>query len=339
MNTDNELAYAILLAGVDFQLLAGLYSAIFNENKNKFFAFTYVKINRDEYENASYYLGRLDGYSSYADDEKIRKYITPNSWQSKSIDERIEEGIYTSYGIRFTGILHNEEWYINSNLTYFGEEFLEKDAKNILSFHDKIDKPWETFLFQPYEPFSLPDGKPNRDIEEEEFLEMPRLVAFIKQEKKKEVNHAFRKYINEEIFKPFFAKLKIKYPEEYNSFSYLGSEEFILIFPEHKKVVMMIVMVLNIDEDPRIEYFIYKKDSQKIYQWNFTKRKKTVSQFDFAEEVLDTLSALSNWNHPGFLNSSRTMDDEQFWNEHVFKQEGNKFIYLNEVSANFNSSF
>ena len=149
MNDNLKLAYDILFPRVIFSLLKGLCDAHFNEEKNKFFAFTYIKIDKEEYQEVSFYLNNL-GHGSYADYERQKIYLTPNTFQIKDTAQCVEEGIYSSYAISFTGVIYENEWYVSESLTYFGDEFNEASAKNILLFHGHpLNEIWEGGMFVP----------------------------------------------------------------------------------------------------------------------------------------------------------------------------------------------
>jgi hypothetical protein len=121
MKNDLEAIYEILQPRIDRQILEGLFSATFNTEKDKFFAFTFMQLADINYDDYRYALLEFNGHSSInADEERQKVYITPTSWQMKSTDECVSEKIYTSYAIRFSGIFYENEWYIQKELCYFG---------------------------------------------------------------------------------------------------------------------------------------------------------------------------------------------------------------------------
>lgn len=333
MHTDKQLIYEILLPRVDHSLLEGFYEAVFNEERNKFFACTYVDLSKIEYEEFWYGLNKLGGGSIMRpeDDERRKNYITPNSWSYKTQEECVKEGIYRSYSIRFSGMHYEGEWYVMEQLCYFGDNITEEHAKNHNFFNGEINKYWNSQIFSPDEGITMPSGEKLFDVEMQEFKGQPWIVAHLKQKRKSAVNRAYKRYMNEEIFCPLIEKLKVKFPNEYHKCISLFGEDFTLIFPANKKSTIMAVMVKNAKNEKMLMYFLHESLSNKIYQWTYIKPKTGNFAYHYSNEIISELKKISDWNDEGFLDSSRTMDDENFWNNYVFKKENGEYLYLKEV--------
>jgi hypothetical protein len=104
-----------------------------------------------------------------------------------------------------------------------------------------------------------------------------------------------------------------------------------MIFPIHKKYTIITMMVVDVQNLFRLEYYVYLQTTQKIHRWKYPQGRDGITSFDYADEIIKVLSKISGWDHIDFLNSTRTMDDENFWNNYVFKKENGNYIYLEEV--------
>ncbi len=331
MNSDIELAYSILKPRIEHELLNGIYEVMFDKDKTKFYAFTYLPIDIDHYHEISYLIRNM-GYFSYGDhEEKCRIYVSENCWETKGLEQRVKEGIYNYYSFRFTGMLFENVWYITEALSFFSPDIDEKTAKKVLKFHGHEFDYWNQWPFIPEEPISLSSEKEYRDVEKEEFKHLPAIIAGIKQQKKTLINQTFRRYMNEEIFLSFGEMLKIKDPSNYVKFSFLYSFDFDLIFPENKKYIMMVIAPMASNNKYRIEYFVYIQSSKKMFQWIYFPTKHLSNTFSFCEDFIEDFSQITEWNDVRFMNSSRTLDDENFWDNYVFKKEDGKYIYLTEM--------
>jgi len=49
------------------------------------------------------------------------------------------------------------------------------------------------------------------------------------------------------------------------------------------------------------------------------------------DDVINVLKDISEWNDRRFLNSSRTLDDPNFWAEYVLKKEAGGYLWLEAI--------
>ena len=168
--------------------------------------------------------------------------------------------------------------------------------------------------------------------EQREFKGQPWLVGHLKQEEKSRINRAFEVYINEAIFLPLVKHLKIRYPEKFAQTETLYPVHYPLIYPHSKDQVLCIVKALNASKQSRLYYFLYVVASKELFQW--TKPEVHEVPGHHAEWILEDIKDLSIWgNEFSFHEPSITMDDPVFWQQHVFKQHQNKFVYLTPIDS------
>jgi hypothetical protein len=334
MLTYNNDILSILLCRVDQPLLKGYFAGAFNAERSKFFAITYVNLLEIAYDDYSYYHNKLGGYTSmYVDDEKINKRVAENRYQAKSTEECVAEGVYRSFSIRIYGCLFNGEWFIRSGLCFFGKLFEDRTTDPILE--QNVDRPdfWETSLFRNGSPSNISSitGKPQRHIELEEYGDIPYIVSSIMADRKEALNKAYSRYLNETIFIPFSRKMRIYFPNEFCKFQGLYSEDFELIFPESKEYLLMVTRVKNSESEYKLVYFYYDQMNKDFYQWIYPKPRISSFSYHYAEDIIDDLKGICDWDSYLFLNSSRTLDEQSFWDNYVLKLENGGYKYLKKV--------
>ena len=323
----NKEIESILKPRIEPDLFEGYYAGEFNAEQNKLFAATLVNISTINYDKFEYLHLILNGHSiSCCDEEKLKKYITPNSWQYKSIRECIEEGVYKYFSISFTGILFENEWFILKALTFFGDKADLFEVKKYIKNSTSLK--FEEF-FKPKIPYEHEvNGRkiPRREVAFEEFKDQPYLVALIRQEKKEKVNKAFSSYLREEFILPFFQKLRISFSEEFEEVN-----QSTLIFPEHKRFVLFCALVKNNCNKWQLKYFLLIQKTGQFYYWTYFKSATYDNSF-FYRLIINDLKQVSDWDDYAFIDSSCTMDNEIFWENHVFKKDNkDRCIYLKEI--------
>ncbi|RYG20984.1 MAG: hypothetical protein EOO07_03800 [Chitinophagaceae bacterium] len=326
---DNEIA-SILIPRFEKSILSGLYGGRFSVEKDKFYASTLVKIADVNYEDFAYSHRLFNGHSSgFHDLEKTKKYLDSNTWQHKSMEECVVEGVYTYFSVLFIGMQFANEWFILKELSFYGnlasEGQLRQHIEQYLSFDSE--------LFLPKLPFeTIISGKRTaiRAPEFEEFATMPYLVAIIKQEKKAKINTLFSNYFHEEYIAPFFLKLKILFPTVYTAFDPLR-QGFTLIFAEHKNDVIVAALVKDSDDKWRLTYFLFDRKTGRFFKWVYFTSATYTFSFFYGDVIINDLKQISNWDHDGFLDSSCTMDDANFLSEFVYKMEDGNYLFLEEI--------
>lgn len=330
--TDSEELRSILWPRIESSFLEGYYGGTINEAHDKFYAATLVKISDIEYDDFEYLHDLLGGHTSmFHDHERRKKFITPDSWQTKSTRELINEGVYLYFSVSFMGVLFEGEWFILKSLSFYGDEKKQDELKSYIEKPDYYrDDFWNDALFLPKKALKhnrLGKKVPIRSIQFEEFKDTPYLVAIVKQEKKEKINRLFISYFSEEFMLPFFEKLKITHPSDYYALCPLRVD-YVMIFPVHKKHIIFCAFVSNTLEKWRLKYFLFNYEDRQFYEWNYFQSEEYDSCFFYGDLIINDLKTISHWDDLFFLDSSCTMDDETFWSEYVFKKNGDSFLYL-----------
>ena len=332
----NSEILSLLTKRVDSPLLKGYYGGAWGPLNDRFFAITYVPLaGADYFSEFEYYHNKINGYSSFfIDEEKMRLYLDHRSYQHKSKKECIEQGIYKAFMVRFYGMRYEDNWYIQTDLSFIGDlenEVTAKEKIESLYFDDHL---WDGPSFKTIrelEPTQIPESNRVRDIELIEFNHMPSLVANIKRDRKTSLKRVFSKYIHELVLLNFAADLRIHLPDKYVELIPLYGEEFALIYPETKKHILFVTLAKNNIHKFRITYFLYVPDTGVFYQWIYPKERITLHSYAYAGEIIEDIKDISGWDDFQYLYSSCTLDNPHFWKNHVFKKENERYRYLEEI--------
>jgi hypothetical protein len=331
--TDNQKLRDILWPRIEKPLLEGFFGGKFNEAEYRFYAATLVSIKDVEYYNFEYHHSKLESWAAkYHDSEKTQKLVSDNSWQSKSMRECVGDGAFHYFSILFTGVYHEGDWYILKNLTFYGDQKSAEEIKE--DFDSPFYHSWDNMLFKPNEPKTYNiAGKPvsYRDVQLEEFKNDPFIAANIKQQKKEKVNKAFVNYVSEAFLYPFFDKLRLYDLAKYTAFVPLRIQH-VMIFPKDKKQVIICPFVENSEGEQYLKYYLLEPASGHFYEWTYFDSKIYDGTFFGGDLIINDLKTVSDWDDIGFLDSSRTLDDENFWQEYVFKQKDGEYFYLKPVT-------
>ena len=315
--------------------LLGFYGGMFSPERKKFVAHTYVRLEEIDYEAYSCILNSFSGYSSTGvDSERLRKYLDAHSYQMKSIEECIGQGIYTAYAVTFTGALYEQEWFVRANVVFFGELMNEEKAKAYLIWGYGDPGFWNQGVFDEVWPRQIPGtDKPVRDIEHEEFPGMPWLVSETKIEQKNKINRAFIQYMNVSLVFPFLQRMRIRYPDEFIEFNSMFGENYEMLFPQSKAYFLVVTMARQQTMGYRLVWFFYEPTAEKFYRWAYPQPRYSEWSYHYPEDVITDIGDISDWDDCGFLNSSRTMDDPRFWSEYVLKMENGRYRWLEEIDG------
>lgn len=81
----------------------------------------------------------------------------------------------------------------------------------------------------------------------------------------------------------------------------------------------------------RLLYFLFTYETRKFYNWTYFQPTDTDDSYYYGDIIIDDLKQISHWDNENYLDSSCTMDDDNFWNNYVFAQKDGKYLYLQEI--------
>lgn len=329
---NSSAVYSILERYVPRYMLSGYAKGIIDENNEKLYAYTYVIINPEAFQNH---------YTDWGcsiigvDDEKTRIYLDGGkSYQHKNAAQCIQEGIYKCLSIKFYGCFYENRWYILKELAYFGELITKEDAIVILSDGIQDTSVLNRSSYLPIDVY-YPQWNPaepleSRGVEYDEFIGMPELAAHISQEEKYTLLRAHSTFVYLDVFAPVLNMLRATRFETYNEYYPSYPVELSLIFSKERNFAILPLMVMNSKQEYRLCYFFWHDGEKKIYEWQYFQSAVYEFSFHYADEIIAGLSGITYWNDTAFLYSSCTLDDENFWQNYVLAKSHNKYTYLTE---------
>ncbi|WP_439696359.1 hypothetical protein ACFGVS_27165 [Mucilaginibacter sp. AW1-7] len=332
-NNDIE---AILQPRVDEQLLVGYFGGVFNPEKDKFYAATLVDISTIDYDEFEYLHEQIGWHTSKNYNQELGKdyNFDRTSYTNKSSQKLIEEGIYQYFSITFLCMLYQEQWFILKTLCFYGDLVNQDGIKANLSKEPDYPDFWQQTLFKPYETLDYLkqtfETASYKDVGMEEFKDAPYLVASLKKGKKEKVNQAWRYYFNEDLILPFFDRIRIELPDQYRYIAGSGIT-FTMIFPEQKQCTLFCCMVSNSADNWLLHYFVFDSAKRKYYKWVYFEPENFDFSIYYGTAIIRDLKQITNWDNENYLDSSCTMDDDNFWNNYVFAQKDGEYLYLQEI--------
>lgn len=325
--------YSILERHVPHYMLSGFANEIIDEKAEKLYAYTFVDINPETFEN-----NYIDWGCSIigVDNERTKIYLEEGRYyQHKDATQCIREGIYKTLSLKFYGYYYNKRWYILKELAYFGELITKRDAIAILS-EGILDRTiFNRLSYLPieanYPHWNSAEPLNSRGVEYNEFIGMPELVANIKQEEKYTLLRAHSQFLYFDVFAPMLCWLRAARFEDFSEYCPSFPIELSLIFSKGRNLAFLPLMIKNTRQEYRIHYFFWHGDEKKIYEWHYFQSNIYNFSFHFSEEIINNLSKITYWNDTTFLYSSCTIDDEGFWQNFVLLKENNTYKHLEEL--------
>lgn len=323
MNVQQQEVWQLLYPRVPQHLSRGYRNGLFNPQKDQFFAATFVSEFSDT-DDLGFLTSLFDGYSIVTTPANPPGPTAAPKWELSPPGSGLQPADCKAYSIIFQGAFYEGEWTILRSLTLF-ETADEKLATNTIFPKDVFKQS----IYAPYPEQPLPYN----NIELSEFGAAPFLVAIEQQRAKEKLNYAFRYYLEIALLQSLAAKLRIHYPDRYDSMTGMfGTEHFSSIFPQHKRFVLLVTGAKGLTENsytPR--YLLYIQESGNIYEWKYF---PPGAAFHYAESVIDQLKTLTYWDDVRYLHSSCTLDDDRFWEQYIFQQEKGEYKYLQELTFN-----
>lgn len=322
MNNQYDEVWELLYPRVSSALLKGYCNGLFNPQKDKFFAATFVT-EFPPADDLDFLKSRFDsGYIVITKPSEPSEPQGEEGWILLPPGSGLQPAACNAYGVTFHGACYEGEWYLMQSLIFF-ETADEELAKNSVFPADVFND----LIYLPYQPFSS-----RRNVGMLEFAEAPYLAAIIKQNKKEKINQAFRHYLDTAVSQSLAEKLRICHSDKYDSMTGMyGAEHFFSIFPVHKRFVLLVTRAKGLAEkDYTVRYLLYMSKDGIIYEWAYFP--PCVTSLYYGDAVIDQLKTVTYWDHSSYLHSSCTLDDDRFWEQCVFQRENGKYSYLRELT-------
>lgn len=314
-----------------------VFQTLFNNDKSKFVAFFLEQVSAQD-------------LKTLTDNKKDQNV---NIISSKDIkDEGFLDDIPKTYGYIVKGVKYKDKWYyVKSNVTYFDAKTLNNGQQEFFNnlqkwnfFKDNSTEfsPdfWETKLFK-----KVPDLRKNPDWEKygetiwktdekenKDYIGMCEIVADELKKIKEEDEMSLNSSISNNIFKPFYENKKTQNPLEFTSYVLLNKDEFILISPMSKDVILNPIQIINDKGEKKIRYFLLFRQNGKIMEWTyflehpFDEKRIKDKIWHYGSIVMAQLQTLTDWDF-----SFESLDDNRFWSEYVLLKSGGSYKYLKEV--------
>jgi len=345
LEAEKQKAYEVLRPQIHPEILKFLVGGIFNDSRKRLVAYAIIPLDTTFYEESGYLFdyfekSTLSMRQSDETTEKTRIYLDGGSFTYKSIQVSIEEGLYHQLLISFYGDFDFSEWNIMREYTFFDTKDIESLFQNIL-FKQNIpikDFLFKSSIFQNTEEFFAMMNYPGRELEVpistnmKPYIGHSHLVAIIRNERKTSVNYAYETYIKKAFFEPLSIKLKTHFPDKYRDITSFWAPGCDMMYPDHKQFCLMITFVIDKDEVVRLQCFVYTHLNNKLYEWTYFPPKPYEHYGGYSEALVDIFKSVSKCDHMDYIREPEcTLDDNDFWNNYVFKKENGKYVYLKEL--------
>lgn len=324
MNIQRDEVWELLYPRVPSTLTKGYCNGLFNPQKDKFFAATFVT-EFPTADDLDFLKSQFDGYSII---NKPSVSSGQGKWRALPPGAGFQPAECKAYSVSFHGASYEGEWCVIPSLTFF-ETADEALAKNSVFPADVFDNT----IYSPYQAFSTS----YINVQMLEFSTAPYLAAIVKQTKKEKINWAFRHYLETAVLQPLAEKLRIHYSYKYDSMvGMYGTEHFSSIFPVNKRSVLLVTGAKGLAENEyTVRYLLYMPEEGSIYEWEYFPA--VIANFYGPETVIDQLKTVTYWDNYRYLHSSCTLDDDRFWEQCVFLRENGEYKYLRELKFNGDS--
>ncbi|HEY4197184.1 MAG TPA: hypothetical protein VGM63_16695 [Mucilaginibacter sp.] len=356
LESEKEKVYEVLRPQIHKDILRYLTGGFFDKDQKRFVAFALMPVNKDYFWKYDYLLDFSGGHSAMLFDLPPEKQRPPGMYglPEKSLKEYIEDKFYHYNLVSFYGEYDFNEWNILTSNCFTNTKKKTKMFENELSKlnGDIKDHFFNRSLFEETRQYyenqhsrlkkfrEQREGlnSPYGDIEmkiptaDRPFVGHSQLVALIRLKKKREVNQTYIDYCQKAIFEPLSVKLKTFYPDEYNCIESFQPYPFSILFPEHKRYCICICLAINKSKKTRLQFFLYLQENGIMYEWTYfppsTYKDHKISLHTL-HEIFQPISQMDSFDY--LINPECTLDDDDFWDNYVFKKEGSQYVYLKEI--------
>jgi hypothetical protein len=308
--------------------LNDLYHCFYNADNSKFVAFFIKTIDAKD----------AKSLLNEKKDENVKIITSKDIHDPGYLDQSPR-----TYAFIVQGVKYQDKWYCSkSEVTYFDaanlkegkieylnnlqkwDFFADNTAETATGFWDgklfeKIKDKRKDPNWEKYKKMWEMDERDDRD-----YIGLYTIVADELKKTKELENDAFRKELITNYMIPFYnkqAKLRVNHIIKASN-----PEEFNLIYPKDRHVVLNPIKITDEKGVTSIRYFVFLLSTHEVFEWNFVPR-HVMHQGEFANEsILKGIGTLTKWDY-----SFKTLDDDIFWNEKVFAKEGSNYKYLKKI--------
>jgi len=345
-----EQVKKVLTPHVREKVLKYYIGGFFDDTGKKFIAYAFLPLKKSLYYEYNYLFDFSHGHTATyflpETHEKTRKYINDNTFQHKETEELIDEGIYKSLLVSYTGEFDFNEWNILSSCCFCDikdkNKLLNKELDRVKTtlkshfFNSGLFKEASERYIESMKFAHSRSGRENQEIiiptKLKPYIGHSTLVELVRSKKCAEVNRAFGDYIETAIFKFLKIKLKTFYPNKYFQFWGLMGMEFNILLPSHRQFCLMITLVTNKSKALSLKFYFYNLQENKIYEWiyfHIHPYDKNIKGYNMIVEVLKPISQLDHMDY--FLHSECNFDDDNFWGNYVLRKENDQYVYLKDI--------
>ncbi|MDO3625496.1 hypothetical protein [Mucilaginibacter sp. BT774] len=307
--------------------LDNLYQCFYNRDNTQFVGFFIKTIEKNP-----------KGLLSDKEDKNVKVITSKDIHDKDYLNQSPQTYAYIVKGVRYQG-----KWYFEkSEVTYFDAENLERGKLQYLNnlqqwdfFADDSATPspnfWEGKLFKKIED-KRKDPKWEKyklmwDTEEREnrdYIGMNEMIANSLKNDKEEDNRVFKEKMIKDILLPFY-KAQIQSHSNHIIKLEDTSEDFLLIFPKDRHVVLNPIRITNENGITTARYFVLLPNTKELYEWTLI-RPTLLNVTHNENPIIYALSAFTIWDY-----SFKTLDDDAFWNYKVLAKEGGNYKYLTKI--------
>ncbi|HWZ03142.1 MAG TPA: hypothetical protein VNX40_05980, partial [Mucilaginibacter sp.] len=347
LESEKEKVKEVLKPHLHEKIFKRLLGGFFDETQKRFVAFAFMPIKKSMFYEYDYLFELSNsGHSAVCflpeTTEKTRKYIDQNTFTYKSTEERIEEGIYKSLLIAYTGEFDFDEWNILRDCCFSDNKDKNKLLKSKVdrvknSIKDHFFKS-SIFLETAEHYVQLMNHARARNenapvtipVELRPFVGHSELVSLVRTENKSKINLSFQDYIKKAVYTPLIIRLKTHYPTKYQTVWGFYGQDCNFLIPSHRQFCLMIFVVTDNRKKTSLQFYLYNLKEDKLYNWTYfiLNPYDEKPSYDLIVKIFSPISQLDDMKY--LIEARSNFDDDDFWNNFVFKKSSSEYMYLTE---------
>jgi len=348
LESEKEMVMDVLKPHLHEKVFKHLLGGFFDETQKRFIAFAFMPIKKSMFYEYDYLFGLSNSghsaiYFSPETEEKTRKYLDQGTFQHKSVEELILEGIYKSLSVTYIGEFDFGEWNILTSCCFSDNKDKNKILQSKVSraksaikdhffnngtFQETSENYVELISYVHTRDKTLPVILP---VELKPFIGHSNLVAMVRTENKSKINLSFQDYIKKAVYNPLIINLKTNYPTKYQTTWGLYGDDCNFLTPSHRQFCLMIFIATDNRKKKSLQFYLYNLKEDKLYNWTYFELHpyKEIPDFELIVQLFSPISQLNDINY--LIEPKSNFDDNDFWNNFVFKKTNGEYVYLTEV--------